>query len=203
MLRGNTKKQLTYSPQSQLAYFHRKKFSYYPEKKYTYYPQKKVSYYPEKKYTYYHLIAVFITGLIGGWTINNLDHNYHYQSLLDSPALESAKLKTPAVVKVPAFMIKIDKQTAFNSVWNLPQVQRKAKEIESLSQGSIRVSALVESSPTTDRPFYIVRVFENHPDKTTSPVYWFKVSSFSGVIEPLDLVENEYIALEKWNPDGR
>lgn len=59
MLRGNTKKQLTYSPQSQLAYFHRKKFSYYPD----------------KQYTYYQLIAVFITGLIGGLTINNLYHN--------------------------------------------------------------------------------------------------------------------------------
>ncbi|MFM5979941.1 MAG: hypothetical protein ACKO9I_05215 [Sphaerospermopsis kisseleviana] len=203
MLRGNTKKQLTYSPQSQLAYFHRKKFSYYPDKQNTYYPQKKVSYYPDKKYTYYHLIAVFITGLIGGLTINNLYHNYHYQSVLDSPSLESAKAKKPAVVKVTAHIITIDKQTAFNSVWNLPQVQRKAKEIESLSQGSIRLSALVESSPTTDRPFYIVRVFENHPDKTTSPVYWFKVSSSTGVIQPLDLVQNEYIALEKWNPDGR
>ncbi|MEB3150415.1 MAG: hypothetical protein VKL60_15555 [Sphaerospermopsis sp.] len=187
MLRGNTKKQLTYSPQSQLAYFHRKKFSYYQD----------------KQYTYYHLIAVFITGLIGGLTINNLYHNYHYQSVLDSPSLESAKAKKPAVVKVTAHIITIDKQTAFNSVWNLPQVQRKAKEIESLSQGSIRLSALVESSPTTDRPFYIVRVFENHPDKTTSPVYWFKVSSSTGVIQPLDLVQNEYIALEKWNPDGR
>jgi hypothetical protein len=201
MLRGNTKKQLTYYPHNQLAYYHRKQFSYYPQKKLTYYPQKKFTYSPPKQFTYYHVIAAFMVGLLGGYVINNLDQNHRYQSLVDSPSLERVNTATPVKVSVPN--IKIDQQKAFNSVWNLPQVQRKAKEIENLSQGSIRVAAVVDSFPSTNAPFYIVRVFENHPDKTTSPVYWFRVSSSSGVIEPLDLVENEYIALEKWNPDGR
>jgi hypothetical protein len=146
-----------------------------------------------------------MVGLLGGYAINNLDQNHRYQSLVDSPSLERVNTATPVKVSVPSIKpnIKIDQQKAFNSVWNLPQVQRKAKEIENLSQGSIRVAAVVDSFPSTNAPFYIVRVFENHPDKTTSPVYWFRVSSSSGVIEPLDLVENEYIALEKWNPDGR
>lgn len=193
MLRGNTKKQLTYSHQNKLAYFHRKQFSYYPEKRF--------SYYPEKRFTYYHLIAIFVVGLCGGFGINNLNREYDYQKMLYSLSPEIAN-KT-SVVKTSPSVIKIDEQKAFNLVWNLPQVQRKAKEIESLSQGGISVSAVVESHPSRDANFYIVRVFENHPDKTTSPVYWFRVSGSSGAIEPLDLVENKYIALEKWNPDGR
>ncbi|MEA5578436.1 hypothetical protein [Anabaena sp. UHCC 0451] len=193
MLRSNTKKPLTYYPQKPLTY--------YPQKPLTYYPQKQFSYYPQKQFSYYHLIASFVIGLVGGYAINNFYQNHHYQSLVDSPSL--AQAKTATAVKLAAPTIKIDKQKAFNSVWNLPQVQRKAKEIENLSQGDIRVAAVVESLPTAKAPFYIVRVFENHPDKTTSPVYWLRVSSSSGIIEPLDLVQNKYIALEKWNPDGR
>lgn len=185
MLRSNTKKRLAYYPQKQLAY----------------YPQKQFSYYPQKRFSYYHLIASFVIGLVGGYAIHNFYPTHHYQSLVDSPSLAQAKKVN--TVKLAAPTINIDKQKAFNSVLNLAQVQRKAKEIEHLSQGSIRVAAVIESLPTAKAPFYIVRVFENHPDKTTSPVYWFRVSSSSGRIEPLDLVQNKYIALEKWNHDGR
>ncbi|MBK1986310.1 hypothetical protein A0J48_001870 [Sphaerospermopsis aphanizomenoides BCCUSP55] len=151
----------------------------------------------KKEVNYYPLIASLILGVLGGYSsIENIGHsekNHSYQQL----AYLSAAAKTDKVATT------IDEKKAFNLVWNLPQVQRKAREIERLSRGSIRVAAVVDSSPTPDTPFYVVRVFENHPDKTTIPVYWFRVSSSSGVIEPLDLVQNQYIALEKWNPDGR
>jgi hypothetical protein len=193
MLRGNTKKQLNYYPQKQLTYSHRQQFSYYPQKQLTYSHKRQIS--------YYHLIAAFVVGLIGGYAINNFYQIHHHQSLAYSPSLSTVNHATAVKVSYP--IIKIDAKKAFNSVWNLPQVRSKAKEIERLSQGTIRVSAVVDSSPTVNSPFYVVKVLENHPDKTTSPVYWFRVSSANGVIEPLDLVQNEYIALEKWNPDGR
>jgi hypothetical protein len=150
-----------------------------------------------KEFNYYPLIASFILGVLGGYSsIENIGHSqeiHTHKKLAYAPS--SAKTNKPTKT--------IGEKKAFNLVWNLPQVQRKAREIERLSRGSIRVAAAVDSSPTSDAPFYIVRVFENHPDKTTTPVYWFRVSSSSGVIEPLDLVQNQYIALEKWNPDGR
>ncbi|TAF07056.1 MAG: hypothetical protein EAZ77_10985 [Nostocales cyanobacterium] len=146
-------------------------------------------------------MAAFVAGLIGGYAINNFYQTHHHQSLAYSPFLSRANQATAVKGSYPS--IKIDAKTAFNSVWNLPQVQSKAREIENLSQGSIRVAAVIDSSPTVDLPFYVVRVLEKHPDKTTTPVYWFRVSSVNGVIEPLDLVQNTYIALEKWNPDGR
>jgi hypothetical protein len=196
MLRSNTKKQLTYYPQNQLEYYHRKQL--------TYYPQKKLSYSSHNKFNFYHLIASFFVGLLGGWAINYFYHNHHYQSFSDTSSL--AEIQQPRVVNVAyntGSIVKVDEKTAFNSVWNLPQVQRKAREIERLSQGSIKVAATIDSYPTAQQPFYVVKVFENHPDKTTSPVYWFRVSSSTGVIEPLDLLQNQYIALEDWNPDGR
>ncbi|MBD2295413.1 hypothetical protein H6G06_18530 [Anabaena sphaerica FACHB-251] len=146
-------------------------------------------------------MVTFVVGALGGYALNQLYQNHLNQSLVYSPSLTQANKATAVKAYYPS--IKIDKQKAFNSVWNLPQVQRKAREIETLSKGSIRVSAVVDSSPTFDAPFYIVKVFENHPNDITSPVYWFRVSSSSGAIEPLDLVQNEYIALETWNPDGR
>lgn len=159
----------------------------------------------KKQLNYYPLIASLLVGFIAGYSTTdngNLSYNNDaYQALVYSPS--SSKTKEIAAVEVSYPEIKIDQQQAFNSVWNLPQVQRKAKEIEYLSKGAISVSATVDSSPTSDAPFYIVRVFENHPGKTTSPVYWFRVSSSSGLIEPLDLVKNQYISMEKWNPDGR
>jgi hypothetical protein len=151
----------------------------------------------KKEFSYYPLIASFILGVLGGYsTIENISHSqesYTHKRLAYLPT----SAKTDKANKT------LDEKKAFNLVWNLPQVQSKAREIEGLSRGSIRIAAVIDSSPTPSAPFYVVRVFENHSDKTTNPVYWFRVFSSSGVIEPLDLVQNEYIALEKWNPDGR
>ncbi len=106
-------------------------------------------------------------------------------------------------VKVAQIRNQLDEKTAQKLVWNLPQVKRKAKEIAQLSRGSIRLSAIVDSSPTLEAPYYQVRVVENHPNQSIDTIYWFRVSSPGGVIEVLDLIQNEYIPLSKWNPDGR
>ncbi|MBD2690846.1 hypothetical protein [Anabaena catenula] len=150
-----------------------------------------------KQFNYYPLIASFILGVVGGYSsIVSINHHQENQT-------HKRLAYLPTVAKTNKATKTIDATKAYNLVWNLPQVQRKAREIENLSKGSIRVAAVVDSSPTVNASFYVVRVFENHPDKITHPVYWFRVSSSGNVIEPLDLVENEYIALEKWNPDGR
>ena len=150
-----------------------------------------------KEFNYYPLIASFLLGVLGGYSsIENISYSQEIHSHKQLAYL-------PASAKTDKATKAIDENKAFNLVWNLPQVQRKAREIERLSRGSIQVAADVDNSPTPDAPFYRVSVFEKHPDKTTSPVYWFRVSSSSGVIEPLDLVLNQYITLEEWNPDGR
>ncbi|WP_353931944.1 hypothetical protein WJM97_04995 [Okeanomitos corallinicola TIOX110] len=188
MLRGNTRKQLINYPHKQSGQL-------------VHYQRRPLTYYPQKKLNYYHLISAFVVGLIGGYLINSLYQHYHAHNLVESR--DAVTENAAHLTNVADTSIKIDKQKAFNSVWNLAQVQRKAKEIKNLSKGAISVSATVADYPSENKPFYVVKVFENHPDKTTSPVYWFRVSSSSGVIEPLDLVENKYIDIEEWNPDGR
>ncbi|NET00978.1 MAG: hypothetical protein F6K62_02580 [Sphaerospermopsis sp. SIO1G2] len=154
-------------------------------------------------------MAAFSVVVIGGSLMNSLYQEFFVQdSVVEKDAVNTVKISNLETTNVAAVAetsleVNIDKQEAFDSVWNLPQVQRKAKEIKNLSRGQISVSAIVDDYPTANNPFYIVRVFENHPGETTSPVYWFRVSSSNGVVEPLDLVENEYIDMEEWNPDGR
>jgi hypothetical protein len=124
--------------------------------------------------------------------------------ILVASAQPVAKLTQAQTNQVAPQTSKIlDEKTALDSVWKLRQVQRKAREIERLSKGSIRLAAAVDSSPTEDAPYYLVRVFENHRDKSTHTIYWFRVLSPSGAIEALDLIKNEYIPLNKWNPDAR
>ncbi|MEA5554774.1 hypothetical protein VB713_28015 [Anabaena cylindrica UHCC 0172] len=159
----------------------------------------------KKQFTHYPLMTLLVTGVLGAYsTIENIGYGKEIHTDLKLAYLTSpAKSNKATAVKSSNPIKTIDEKKAFNLVWNLPQVQRKAREIASLSRGSIKLAAVVESSPTIDTPFYVVSVFENHSDKTTNPVYWFRVSSSSSVIEPLDLVQNQYIALDKWNPDGR
>jgi hypothetical protein len=92
---------------------------------------------------------------------------------------------------------EINQKKALDLVWKLPEVQRKAREIERLSKGSIRVAAIVDGSPTPNEPYYSVRVFEDQPDHNTT-IYWFRVLSPSGKIQVLDILENKYITLEAW-----
>ncbi len=154
-----------------------------------------------KKVTYYPLLASLVVVLLAHSTIDQGLKNQSHKTLAavqliaqvdNADSLQDSK-STPI----------LDEKKALNLVQNLPQVRKKGQEIQKLSRGSIRVSSVVDSSPTADAPYYVVRVVENHSDKTTSTIYWFRVLSSSGVIEALDLINNQYISVEKWNPDGR
>lgn len=107
------------------------------------------------------------------------------------------KLITANIIEVAEFPRELDEKTALNLVWKLPQVQRKAREIQRLSKGAIKVGAIVDGSPTPNEPYYTIRIFEEQPDHD-STIYWFRVSSTNRVIEALDVIENKYISLEEW-----
>jgi hypothetical protein len=139
-----------------------------------------------EKVNYQPLMASFIVMLVGHSTIDQSFNNPPEQVLIVS---------NPTTI--------LDEKKALDLVWSLPKVQRKAREIQRLSRGSIRVSPRIDSYPTADEPYYVVSVIENHSDQTTSPIYWFRVLNPSGVVEALDLVQNQYISIDKWNPDGR
>ncbi|AFY40871.1 hypothetical protein [Nostoc sp. PCC 7107] len=108
-----------------------------------------------------------------------------------------SELNPANIVKVAELTNKIDEKTALNLVWKLPQVQRKAREIERLSKGTIKLGAIVDASPALNEPYYTIRIFENQSDYD-STIYWFRVFNDSGVIEVLDLIENKYISLDEW-----
>ncbi|MGF1963465.1 MAG: hypothetical protein RMX99_028705 [Aulosira sp. DedVER01a] len=112
----------------------------------------------------------------------------------------SAEPDNNADLKVSPTPNGIDEKAAFNLVWKLPQVKRKAKEIERLSRGTIRVAAMVDSSPTPETPYYTIRVVENHVDHIDT-IYLFRVLNPSGVIQVYDILKDEYIALQEWKPN--
>lgn len=93
---------------------------------------------------------------------------------------------------------RIDEKSALNAVWRLRQVQQKVKEIDRLSRGKVRVGLTVDQSPTTAAPYYVVQLFENHPDHITT-LNWFRVS-LNGVITVLDLTTDKYIPVNQWQP---
>ncbi|MBD2343358.1 hypothetical protein [Anabaena subtropica] len=123
------------------------------------------------------------------------------QNELASPQLLSRSNNTN-LVDIAQAAKEIDEKTAFNLVWNLPQVQRKVRTIQRLSKGTIKVAAIVDGFPVTDDPYYKVRVYEDQPDHNTT-IYWFRVSNTTGVIEALDVIENRYISLEEWREQLR
>jgi len=112
-----------------------------------------------------------------------------------------ARLHKTNTVNVSQTTKEINEKTAYSLVWNLPQVQRKARTIQRLSRGAIKVDAIVDGLPTPDDPYYKVRVYEDQPDHNTT-IYWFRVSK-TGVIEALDVIENQYISLEAWTQQLR
>jgi hypothetical protein len=151
-----------------------------------------------KRLVYSSLIASFFIVLAGHRTIAQSPTN-RFQTGLNSAKIFTVLGET-TTIKVSQATSKLDEEAAFNLVWKLPIVQRKAREIARLSKGTIRVAATVDSSPTPEEPYYTVRVFENHVDHIDT-IYWFRVLSPSGEIQVLDLVLNEYISLKEWKPN--
>ncbi|AFY31101.1 hypothetical protein [Calothrix sp. PCC 7507] len=151
-----------------------------------------------KRTTLYPLIASLLIGLLGQSSTAQSPKNHNKMVIKNSEQL--AELYNLTVVKVAQATSVIDEKKAFNLIWKLPIVQRKAREIEQLSKGTIRVAAVIESSPTPDESYYTIRVVENHV-KHVDTIFWFRVLTPSGNIEVLDLVENQYITLDKWKPN--
>lgn len=144
---------------------------------------------------WYPLMASLLLGVTSHSDINQIPQD-HFEMELNTSQL-FANLEKFTTANLAQANREINEKTALNLVWKLPEVQRKAKEIERLSKGSIRVAAIVDASPTLDEPYYTVRVFEDEPDHNTT-IYWFRVLSPSGKIQVLDILENKYITLEEW-----
>ncbi|WP_225896427.1 hypothetical protein [Amazonocrinis nigriterrae] len=147
---------------------------------------------------WYSLMASLLVGVKSHADITQIPTN-HFDIKLNTSQLVS-DLNNYTTANVVQDSKEIDEKTALNLVWKLRQVQRKAKEIERLSKGSIRVGAMVNGSPTPDEPYYTVQVFEKHPNENVT-IYWFRVLNPSGSIQALDLLKNEYVSLDKWKPD--
>lgn len=111
--------------------------------------------------------------------------------------IKYSQISTDQVSQSPSV---IDEKAAFDLVWKLPQVKRKAREIERLSKGKIRVAAIIDSSPTPETPYYTIRVVENHVDHVDT-IYLFRVLNSSGVIQVYDILKDEYIGLQEWKPN--
>ncbi|WP_198161172.1 hypothetical protein [Anabaena sp. CA = ATCC 33047] len=154
-----------------------------------------------KQIIHYPLMTVVLIGVVGDTAIAQLDSRKTQKQ--QSALQQLAALETNTLVAVAQTTPKIDQKTALNLVWKLPLVQRKAREIQRLSQGKIKVSAIVDSVPTPTQPYYTVRIFEDDPNNYNYTIYWFRVSSSTGVIEALDIIENKYVALEEWRSQIR
>ncbi|MFM7409028.1 MAG: hypothetical protein ACKO3K_20800 [Cuspidothrix sp.] len=154
-----------------------------------------------KKVICYPLLASLVVVLLVHSTIDQRLKNQSQKTLV--PAQLFAQTDNIKLVQASQSTSILDANKALELVQNLPQVRRKGREIQRLSRGTIRVASVVDSSPTADEPYYVVRVFENHSNQTTSTIYWFRVLSPNGEIQALDIVENQYIPVEKWNPDAR
>ncbi|HLP90520.1 MAG TPA: hypothetical protein VK184_18290 [Nostocaceae cyanobacterium] len=149
----------------------------------------------------YSLLASLLVALVGYFNIDRSPKESASTELTQTEPITATNKAT--LVSFSQTTSPLDEKNAQDLVWKLPQVRRKAREIQQLSRGTIRLAAAVDSSPTEDQPYYLVRVFENHPNKSTVTIYWFRVFSPSGEIEALDLVQNQYISLDRWNPDAR
>lgn len=154
-----------------------------------------------KKATHYPLLASLLVMLLVHSTIDQGVKNQGQKTLVSAQLFDQTH--NIKFVQASQSTPTLDANKALELVQNLPQVRRKSREIQRLSRGTIQVASVVDSSPTLEAPYYVVRVFENHSDRSTSTIYWFRVLSPSGEIQALDIVENQYIPVDKWNPDAR
>jgi hypothetical protein len=153
-----------------------------------------------KRMIWYPLMSVLLIGASGQamWGAN-LVNTQGFNKQVHKELVGLSNINT---VNVAQAAKEVDPQTAFKLVWNLPQVQYKARVIRRLSRGTIKVAAIVDGLPTPDDPYYKVRVYEDQRDHN-STIYWFRVSKATGVVEALDVIENKYISLKEWQEQIR
>ncbi|MEA5514361.1 hypothetical protein [Nodularia sp. UHCC 0506] len=139
--------------------------------------------------------SAVIIGYADHLAISRKPKNYMEMALNSSETV--VELDEPTAINFSQTTSKIDEKTALDLVWQLPLVQRKAREIKYLSKGTIEVAAIVYDYPTPNDPYYKVRVFDGEPKHDTT-IYWFRVLNTGDVIEVLDVIDNKYISLDEW-----
>lgn len=154
-----------------------------------------------KRIILYPLMTVLLIGVAGQMAMTQVVRKKLDHQLVAPQTL--AAINTNELMNIARTSREIDEKTALNLVWRLPLVQKKAQEIESLSRRTIKVSALIDSVPSPNEPYYTVRVFEDDPNNYNFTIYWFRVHSFSGEIEALDMVDNQYVSLKEWQEQIR
>lgn len=140
-------------------------------------------------------LAVAGQSAIAKSTINHAQMGINYVQMSPNFAAKQA-------IKVAQNPSEIDEKAAVKLIEKLPQVKRKAREIERLSRGTIRVATMLESSPTPESPYYTIRVVENHVDHVDT-IYIFRVLNPGGAIQVYDILKDDYIPLPDWKPNGR
>ena len=84
-----------------------------------------------------------------------------------------------------------------DKIWKLKEVQQKAKEIEKRSHNTVHLGLMVANEPTRNQPFYIVQVYESHPEQNVT-IWYFRVNSKTGAISIQDNITGNYISLAQW-----
>ncbi|WP_242046046.1 MULTISPECIES: hypothetical protein [Calothrix] len=153
-----------------------------------------------QRLTYSPLVITFFLAVAGQSaiaksTINHAQMGINYVQISPDSTAEQA-------IKVAQSSSEIDEKAAVKLIEKLPQVKRKAREIERLSRGTIRVATMLESSPTPETPYYTIRVVENHVDHVDT-IYLFRVLNPGGEIRVYDILTDDYIPLPNWKPNGR
>ncbi|MBD2356540.1 hypothetical protein H6G41_18230 [Tolypothrix sp. FACHB-123] len=153
-----------------------------------------------QRFTYSPLIITFFLAVAGQSaiaksTMNDAQMGINYVQI--SPDFVANK-----VIKFAQNPSELDEKAALKLVEKLPQVKRKAREIERLSRGTIRVATILDSSPTPETPYYTIRVVENHVDHVDT-IYIFRVLNPGGEIQVYDILKDDYIPLPEWKPNGR
>ena len=82
-------------------------------------------------------------------------------------------------------------------VMDLEEVKLKTAMVERLSKGTRTLSTYIESPPTTEDPYYCVKVAEDNGSNYVT-YYTFNVSPADYSISYYDVVNGEFIPLDQW-----
>ncbi|MBW4575149.1 MAG: hypothetical protein KME08_07680 [Aphanothece sp. CMT-3BRIN-NPC111] len=92
---------------------------------------------------------------------------------------------------------KLTEDTASDLIWQLPEVQQKAKEITDSSHNVVTVGVMVSELPTVNQLYYTVQVYESHPDHIVT-IWDFRVDGKTSAISVQDVATGDYIPLSNW-----
>ncbi len=92
---------------------------------------------------------------------------------------------------------KLSADSVAQKIWKLPEVQQKAKQIGDLSHHAVSLGVRVSEKPTANQPYYIVQVYESHPDRIVT-IWYLRVHNKTGAIAVQEYTTGEYIPLNEW-----